>query len=52
LGLIALLFTIPIKTDAGGLVNGSLVISEGSEQEVSPSIAYKQSAPRVFSGLV
>ena len=40
MGLLILILFTPIKTEAGGLIDGSLVISEGSEQEIYPSIAY------------
>ncbi|HBY08449.1 MAG TPA: hypothetical protein DEH22_11915 [Chloroflexi bacterium] len=39
-GTLLFLLLIPIKTEAGTPIDGSLVISEGTEQEVSPALAY------------
>jgi hypothetical protein len=40
LGASVILLATPVTTLAGDLIDGMLVISEGSEQEVSPSLAY------------
>jgi hypothetical protein len=39
-GLLMLLLLFPIKTKAGSPIGSSIVVSAGSEQEVSPTIAY------------
>jgi hypothetical protein len=39
-GLLMLLLLFPIKTKAGSPIGSSIVVSAGSEQEVSPAIAY------------
>jgi len=39
-GSLVLILSLPLKADAGSPIDGSLVISADSEQEVQPSIAY------------